>query len=272
MEAALFAADLFNMYQKVAVLNGWEVGIINFSNNELIITTDPISIPSTPTTPAVIGGFVYYTTLSGSTYTLNRVDTRQNASLNDIRSIALSSTLSNTNYPSKIAIAVYNGPIIVYSIADNNTSYNNTNVKTSSNIGKWISVSISSTNNQRIVACSSFFGETINPLGPNDGRILYSPNGGDDWGIITNPKKYGTSAQFTQFTQEELNKMDITNANYDRFFNGYNYTSVDFSTDTQIIASYRFAQTYSLSANVWITTTTNENINGSGLLGITLPN
>jgi peptide chain release factor 1 len=34
MEAALFAADLFNMYQKVAVLNGWKVEIINLSNSE----------------------------------------------------------------------------------------------------------------------------------------------------------------------------------------------------------------------------------------------
>jgi peptide chain release factor 1 len=34
MEAALFAADLFNMYQKVAVLNGWRVEIINLSNSE----------------------------------------------------------------------------------------------------------------------------------------------------------------------------------------------------------------------------------------------
>ena len=34
MEAALFAADLFNMYQKVAVLNGWKVDIINLSNSE----------------------------------------------------------------------------------------------------------------------------------------------------------------------------------------------------------------------------------------------
>ena len=33
-EAALFAADLFNMYQKVAVLNGWKVEIINLSNSE----------------------------------------------------------------------------------------------------------------------------------------------------------------------------------------------------------------------------------------------
>ncbi len=33
-EAALFAADLFNMYQKVAVLNGWKVEIINLSNIE----------------------------------------------------------------------------------------------------------------------------------------------------------------------------------------------------------------------------------------------
>jgi peptide chain release factor 1 len=34
MEAALFAADLFNMYQRVAVLNGWKVEIINLSNSE----------------------------------------------------------------------------------------------------------------------------------------------------------------------------------------------------------------------------------------------
>jgi peptide chain release factor 1 len=34
MEAALFAADLFNMYQKVAVLNDWKVEIINLSNSE----------------------------------------------------------------------------------------------------------------------------------------------------------------------------------------------------------------------------------------------
>jgi peptide chain release factor 1 len=34
MEAALFAADLFNMYQKVAVLNGWKVEVINLSNSE----------------------------------------------------------------------------------------------------------------------------------------------------------------------------------------------------------------------------------------------
>lgn len=34
MEAALFASDLFNMYQKVAVLNGWKVEIINLSNSE----------------------------------------------------------------------------------------------------------------------------------------------------------------------------------------------------------------------------------------------
>ncbi|MFN5132824.1 MAG: peptide chain release factor 1, partial [Candidatus Fonsibacter sp.] len=34
MEAALFAADLFNMYQKVAVLNGWKIEIINLSNSE----------------------------------------------------------------------------------------------------------------------------------------------------------------------------------------------------------------------------------------------
>ncbi|MSP06722.1 MAG: PCRF domain-containing protein, partial [Candidatus Fonsibacter sp.] len=34
MEAALFTADLFNMYQKVAVLNGWKVEIINLSNSE----------------------------------------------------------------------------------------------------------------------------------------------------------------------------------------------------------------------------------------------
>jgi peptide chain release factor 1 len=34
MEAALFAADLFNMYQKVALLNGWKVEIINLSNSE----------------------------------------------------------------------------------------------------------------------------------------------------------------------------------------------------------------------------------------------
>jgi peptide chain release factor 1 len=34
MEAALFAADLFNMYQKVAVLNSWKVEIINLSNSE----------------------------------------------------------------------------------------------------------------------------------------------------------------------------------------------------------------------------------------------
>ncbi len=34
MEAALFAADLFNMYQTVAVLNGWKVEIINLSNSE----------------------------------------------------------------------------------------------------------------------------------------------------------------------------------------------------------------------------------------------
>ena len=34
MEAALFAADLFNMYQKVAVLNGWKVEIINLSISE----------------------------------------------------------------------------------------------------------------------------------------------------------------------------------------------------------------------------------------------
>jgi len=34
MEAALFAADLFNMYQKVAVLNGWKVEIINLSDSE----------------------------------------------------------------------------------------------------------------------------------------------------------------------------------------------------------------------------------------------
>jgi len=34
MEAALFAADLFNMYQKVAVLNGWKVEIINLSSSE----------------------------------------------------------------------------------------------------------------------------------------------------------------------------------------------------------------------------------------------
>ena len=34
MEAALFAADLFNMYQKVAVLNGWKVEIINLSNSD----------------------------------------------------------------------------------------------------------------------------------------------------------------------------------------------------------------------------------------------
>ena len=34
MEAALFVADLFNMYQKVAVLNGWKVEIINLSNSE----------------------------------------------------------------------------------------------------------------------------------------------------------------------------------------------------------------------------------------------
>jgi peptide chain release factor 1 len=34
MEAALFAADLFNMYQKVAVINGWKVEIINLSNSE----------------------------------------------------------------------------------------------------------------------------------------------------------------------------------------------------------------------------------------------
>ena len=34
MEAALFAADLFNMYQKVAILNGWKVEIINLSNSE----------------------------------------------------------------------------------------------------------------------------------------------------------------------------------------------------------------------------------------------
>ena len=33
-EAALFAADLFNMYQRVAVLNGWKVEIINLSNSE----------------------------------------------------------------------------------------------------------------------------------------------------------------------------------------------------------------------------------------------
>jgi peptide chain release factor 1 len=33
-EAALFAADLFNMYQKVAVLNCWKVEIINLSNSE----------------------------------------------------------------------------------------------------------------------------------------------------------------------------------------------------------------------------------------------
>jgi peptide chain release factor 1 len=30
MEAALFAADLFNMYQKVAVLNGWKVEMYKF--------------------------------------------------------------------------------------------------------------------------------------------------------------------------------------------------------------------------------------------------
>jgi peptide chain release factor 1 len=34
MEAALFAADLFNMYQRIAVLNGWKVEIINLSNSE----------------------------------------------------------------------------------------------------------------------------------------------------------------------------------------------------------------------------------------------
>lgn len=34
MEAALFAVDLFNMYQRVAVLNGWKVEIINLSNSE----------------------------------------------------------------------------------------------------------------------------------------------------------------------------------------------------------------------------------------------
>ena len=34
MEAALFAADLFTMYQRVAVLNGWKVEIINLSNSE----------------------------------------------------------------------------------------------------------------------------------------------------------------------------------------------------------------------------------------------
>jgi peptide chain release factor 1 len=34
MEAALFAADLFNMYQRVAVLNDWKVEIINLSNSE----------------------------------------------------------------------------------------------------------------------------------------------------------------------------------------------------------------------------------------------
>jgi peptide chain release factor 1 len=34
MEAALFAADLFNMYQKVALLNSWKVEIINLSNSE----------------------------------------------------------------------------------------------------------------------------------------------------------------------------------------------------------------------------------------------
>ncbi len=33
-EAALFAADLFNMYQKVAVLNGWRVEVINLSSSE----------------------------------------------------------------------------------------------------------------------------------------------------------------------------------------------------------------------------------------------
>ena len=37
MEAALFAADLFNMYQRVAVLNGWKVEIIN---QNLIINFD----------------------------------------------------------------------------------------------------------------------------------------------------------------------------------------------------------------------------------------
>ena len=34
MEAALFAADLFTMYQRVAALNGWKVEIINLSNSE----------------------------------------------------------------------------------------------------------------------------------------------------------------------------------------------------------------------------------------------
>jgi hypothetical protein len=238
----------------------WADRINTSSNQNLILATFPVSN----------GGFVYFTTISGSTYNLYRVDSRNNISTNDIRSISLSSTPSNVLYPSKISIAVYNGPIITYNLATTNTSYdpNPDNINVSSIIGKWTSVSISRNNSQRIVACTEYRGTLLDPLGTNDGRIFFSPNGGKDWGIIRNPKKYSNVA----FTTTELDRMDPLNASYDKFFNGYNYTSIDFGTDTQIIASYRRAQnpTRDASLNVFVTSG-DESIPGSGLLRITLP-
>lgn len=242
-----FANDLF-LFSSVRFCN-------KVTNN---VSVNPNVIISTRlfTVANRISGYLYNGVVSSDGITLTKIL----ATNYNIRSIACSDDATISARPNIITIAVYNGPVICL----NNSSQLYTERSVSAAIGKWVGVDITS-DGQYQVACSEFSSTPTQDLTSSDGRVLYADNFAatrDDWRIIPNPKKYNTDL-------ESSNAFNPTSASFDKFFNAYNYNSVDIIREGDsnfITLNFSVARTYSGSK----VTSTNETTVGNGILSIRL--
>jgi len=247
---------------------------VRFANRNNSANTNIVLSTSLSTTPR--GGFCYYGSISGTSISLSRVDNRTIAPNLDIRSFSVANRDANSaTSPTIIAVAVYNGPVIVYSTpaptAQVPTPALYSTINVSEINGRWTSVSSIFSNSMFLLAaCSDFPANSTN--GSNDGRVIFSRNAGIDWFTLPNPSKY-TSNGLSETDANRLNPFNPTtnarNDSYDKLFNAYNFNAVDLTVVGQnisIFASYDPAFTYNTTTS--ITTSTSDGTSCSGLLRI----
>lgn len=213
---------------------------VRFANRNNSANTNIVLSTSLSTTPR--SGFCYYGNISSNSISLTRVD-----ALNfDIRSFAVANSDANSSTsPTIIAVAAYNGSVIVYSTPAPTAQVPTPVLYSTRNVseinGRWTSVSAIFSNSRFLLAACSDFPNSTN--GSNDGRVIFSRNAGVDWFTLPNPTKY-TDARLSDIDANRLNPIGTDgtqNPSYNKLFNAYNFNAVDLTVvgqDISVFATY----------------------------------